>query len=311
MIENHMDRKGGNVQTIDGREHSVWNHLKRKSRLSLPFRQTQWMSPIKRHYVTHNSQPKTMTNIRPNVWIMCYNHASTLADTLLFFNQLDVLKAFNRLEYPFLFWILEAYNFGPLFISFVKATIVGASSTVLFNGKFTRPFPICRSIRQGCLLLAILFVIAIDVLNQCLTQSTALGRIWDVPFAEHGFQVTHGLYVDDIHLFLRDDPVVLHTCQSRFNDFGELSGLFCDWQNKSNLPLFQCDPKFPPTSRMVMGNQQKCIEATWHSYWYFHCTQHHGNSRYLCQKLEAALQNLNGNPYIYELALQSLVGSLQ
>lgn len=82
----------------------------------------------------------------------------------------------------------------------------GETLAVLLNERFTQPFSIIDSIRQGCPLSTILFIIAIDVLSNLLRQAAIGTHISGVSFEEHGFQVMYGIYVDDIHLFIRDTP---------------------------------------------------------------------------------------------------------
>lgn len=100
------------------------------------------------------------------------------------FLKLDIRKAFDSLEWGFLFAVLERFGFGPTFISYIRATTVGASSSVLLNGCFTTPFLISRSIRQGCPLSALLFVIVMEVLSSMITLVVANGHIHGVSFPE-------------------------------------------------------------------------------------------------------------------------------
>lgn len=53
------------------------------------------------------------------------------------FMKLDIKKVFDSLEWGFLFATLESFGFGPLFISYIKASTVGATSCVLLNKHFT------------------------------------------------------------------------------------------------------------------------------------------------------------------------------
>ena len=68
---------------------------------------------------------------------------------------LDFEKAFDSLSRRFLSTVLEKFNFGPSFISWVRT---------MNNGFASNYFPISRGVRQGELLSAYLFIIALEVL---------------------------------------------------------------------------------------------------------------------------------------------------
>lgn len=74
-------------------------------------------------------------------------HKAKLAMEDFIFLKLDIRKAFDSLEWGFLFVALENFGFGPTFINYIRATIMGPTSTILLNGRFTNPFPISHSIR--------------------------------------------------------------------------------------------------------------------------------------------------------------------
>lgn len=144
------------------------------------------------------------------------------------FMKLDICKAFDSLEWDFLFVVLESFGFGPVFINYIRASIVGATSSVLLNGQSTAPFPISRSIRQGCPLSALLFVVVMDVLSNMISSATADGHMHGVNFLELDYHIGHGIYADDIHLILEDHQQDIDFCFDLFGRFGKTSGLVCD-----------------------------------------------------------------------------------
>jgi hypothetical protein len=84
--------------------------------------------------------------------------------------KLDVVKAFDMLEWPFLISLLETIGFGPNFVRFIKASQRSARSALRINGRMTEYFQNACSVRQGCPLSPLLFILAIDALSRMLTR---------------------------------------------------------------------------------------------------------------------------------------------
>jgi hypothetical protein len=78
---------------------------------------------------------------------------------------LDFEKAFDRIEWSFLFEALAKLGFCPQWVSSLYRS---ASSAIKFNGVEGRAFPLTRSVRQGCPLSPYLFILTMDVLGHML-----------------------------------------------------------------------------------------------------------------------------------------------
>ena len=78
--------------------------------------------------------------------------------------SLDQEKAFDRVDWPFLFRVLEHLGFGPSFISWVRLLYTNIRSAVLIDGYTSDWFYPSRGVRQGCPLSPLLYVISIKVL---------------------------------------------------------------------------------------------------------------------------------------------------
>ena len=76
----------------------------------------------------------------------------------------DQAKAFDRVSHDYMFTVLRAYGFGDSFIKWVKLLYTDIHSRVLVNGFLSDPFAIERSIRQGCGLSMLLYVLCFEPL---------------------------------------------------------------------------------------------------------------------------------------------------
>jgi hypothetical protein len=75
---------------------------------------------------------------------------------------LDAEKAFDRLEWDFLFIVLNKFKLGYNFIKWIKAIYESPNATVCTNNVESPPMQLGRGTRQGCPLSPILFVIALE-----------------------------------------------------------------------------------------------------------------------------------------------------
>ena len=63
---------------------------------------------------------------------------------------LDQQKAFDRVEWEWLDFVLEKFNFGVKFRSWITMLLKNAVTYIKTNGFVSSYFPISRSARQGC-----------------------------------------------------------------------------------------------------------------------------------------------------------------
>lgn len=80
--------------------------------------------------------------------------------------SLDQEKAFDRVEFCYLWRVLEAFGFCQNFINHIKVLYSGVESILKVNGGLCAPFKAHRGVRQGCSLSGMLYSLAIEPLLQ-------------------------------------------------------------------------------------------------------------------------------------------------
>ena len=75
---------------------------------------------------------------------------------------INLNQAFDRVSHEFLFDCLKAYGFGPEFLQWIRMLYTDISSSVLVNGHISEAFSVMRSVRQGCGLSPLLYVLSIE-----------------------------------------------------------------------------------------------------------------------------------------------------
>lgn len=131
----------------------------------------------------------------------------------------DAEKAFDRVEWAYLFSLLEHFGFGSAFTSWIKLLYAHPTASIFTNLQKSRPFRLHRGTRQGCPLSPILFDLVIETLAIALRDNKNVSGIWRGN-TEHKVS----LYADDLVLFISKPTMSLPPALSLFKQFGELSG---------------------------------------------------------------------------------------
>lgn len=181
----------------------------------------------------------TAHNLRTIFSILHYLHPDEQAAAVF----LDATKAFDSLEWPYLFKILERMGFNPLFLQWIRLLYSKPQASLRVNGLISDPFLITRGTRQGCPLSPLLFAIAMEPVARFRKHHTDRG----IGFSARSLLIS--LYADDITLYLRDPETNLNPLLRECIKFGGLSGITINWSKSVIFPLTDttrtCSAEFP------------------------------------------------------------------
>lgn len=133
--------------------------------------------------------------------------------------SLDAEKAFDRVEWDYLFYTLNKFGFGPKFISWIRLLYSSPLDRVKTNSCYSPYFPLHRGTRQGCPLSPLLFALSIEPLA---IKLRAENRIQGIHRAGQEHKLS--LYADDLLLYVSDPLGSLPHAFTIFNNFGSISG---------------------------------------------------------------------------------------
>lgn len=126
--------------------------------------------------------------------------------------------------------------------SFLKASLQSASSLIILNGLTTSALRLTKSIRQGCPLSPLLFILAFDTLSHMLNRAVICRSIVGVEFRDIGLATLHTMFADNLSLIVRASMIYILHCQQILQLFSNISGLRCLWEQTAAAFI----PKGPP-----------------------------------------------------------------
>jgi hypothetical protein len=124
--------------------------------------------------------------------------------------KIDMMKAYDRVEWSYLYGCLCKLGFAPTWISTVMRCVTEVRYAVKVNGDLTSPVVPSRGIRQGDPISPYLFLLCTEGLS-CLLQKEGLGGLQCLKNGQQGPSISHLLFADDSIFFARSDSRSVET----------------------------------------------------------------------------------------------------
>ena len=128
--------------------------------------------------------------------------------------SVDFEKAFDTVEWNFMYECLRKFNFGENFIKWIEVLYTDPIMVVKNNGYFTKKIRLTRGLRQGCLISALLFIIVVEILAIKIRSNDAISGL---SIQDTTFKISQ--YADDLTLILSD----LQSVSSSINTIKQFS----------------------------------------------------------------------------------------
>ena len=90
--------------------------------------------------------------------------------------KIDLCKAYDRVNWTYLWVIMSKMGFSVPFITWVMSNIYSVSFVVLINGVASTFFRSRRGFRQGCPLAPLLFLIVVEGLSRYILTAQDMGN---------------------------------------------------------------------------------------------------------------------------------------
>ena len=141
-----------------------------------------------------NRSINTANSILTNIW----NMEKKYIKNKLIYLMIDQQKAFDRVDHQYLLRTLKALNLPDNFIDWVKIMYTDIYSNIEINGTTTQDIKISRSVRQGCPLSMLLFILTAEGLAEKIRANPEIKGYNITPNIEKKIAA----YADDTTLIL-------------------------------------------------------------------------------------------------------------
>ncbi|CAN1331277.1 LINE-1 retrotransposable element ORF2 protein [Linum perenne] len=166
--------------------------------------------------------------------------------------KVDIMKAFDSVDWNFVLTILEGMNLPQQFIDWIRQCLVTSRFSVSINGSSVGYFAGKKGLRQGDPLSPLLFVISMEVLH-CLLNRVAMINLYPFHPRCKKLGITHLCFADDLLIFANGsvDGIRKISKKKFLDSFYLLSGLKI---NPGKTDLF-CSTSVSPMVWGTITNQ--------------------------------------------------------
>jgi hypothetical protein len=142
------------------------------------------------------------------------------------FLKMDIEKAFDQMEWPFLLAIMKKLGFNDVWIGWIEACISSSSFSILLNGS---PFGLishARGLRQGDPFSLFLFILGTEVFSRLMDHKASIGHLKGLKISRNNLAIHHLLFADDLLIFGQASPAEAATINSCLTKY-------CSWSGQS------------------------------------------------------------------------------
>lgn len=139
--------------------------------------------------------------------------------------KLHFEKAYDTVNWNFLFHMLENFGFGSTWTKWMKGCISFARVSILLNGSPSLEFCPQKGLRQGDPLSPFLFNVIVEGLNILISRAKELGLFKGISVGANGLNISYLQFANDTVIFYEADWSETMVVKRILRCFEVISGL--------------------------------------------------------------------------------------
>ena len=147
------------------------------------------------------------------------HHVNKMKDKIHTIILIDVEKAFDKVQHPFMIKILNKVVLEEAYLNIIKAIYKKPTANIIINRQKLKAFPLRSGTRQGCLLLPLLFNIVLEVLATEIRQGK---EIKGIQIGKE--EVKLSLFADDMKVYVENPIGSTKILHDLISEFGKTAG---------------------------------------------------------------------------------------
>ncbi|XP_058192025.1 uncharacterized protein LOC131309397 [Rhododendron vialii] len=136
--------------------------------------------------------------------------------------KIDLMKAYDSVDWEFLFDVMTATEFPPLYIFWIKQCVTSAMFSVMINGQLEGFFKGENGLRQGDPISPYLFLLVMEGFYSILERKIVEGQFTYHPRFSI-LSLSHLVFADDLFLMAGANCLSIAVVKSSLDDFYHLS----------------------------------------------------------------------------------------
>ncbi|CAL1356643.1 unnamed protein product [Linum trigynum] len=138
--------------------------------------------------------------------------------------KVDMEKAYDRVEWPFLLSLLKRLGFGAQWVQWIHECISPSSFSIMMNGMPAGYFRPSRGLRQGDPLSPLLFVLCTEGLTALIKKAVLERRLTGVRVSPRAPRVSNLFFADDSYMLVQASMQQCENLLQVLGEYEELSG---------------------------------------------------------------------------------------